>query len=77
MFARTWRGRAAAETADHYHRHFMTDVVANLRSIPGHKGAFLLRRPVGGEVEYLAVTLWDSVDTIRSFTGDNIDVAHI
>lgn len=77
MIARTWRGRATAEKADDYYRHFTTEVVENLKSIPGNKGAYLLRRTIDDEVEFLAVTLWDSIDTIKKFSGDDSEVAHI
>lgn len=77
MIARTWRGRATTEKADHYQRHFATEVVENLKGIPGSKGAYLLRRTVDGEVEFLAVTLWDSIDAIKRFSGDDPDAAHV
>jgi hypothetical protein len=69
MIARTWRGRTSAAKANDYHRHFMSAVVPNLKRIAGHKGAYLLRREVDGDVEFLAVTLWDSLETIKAFTG--------
>lgn len=77
MIARTWRGRATAAKADDYHRHFTTEVVPNLKNIAGHKGAYLLRREVDGEIEFLAVTLWDSLATIKKFSGPDPEVAHI
>jgi heme-degrading monooxygenase HmoA len=77
MIARTWRGRATAAKAKGYHRHFETDVVPNLKGIPGHKGAYLLRRQVEGGVEFVAVTLWDSLETIKAFSGPDPEVAHV
>jgi heme-degrading monooxygenase HmoA len=77
MIARTWRGRATAARADDYHRHFTQEVVPNLKGITGHKGAYLLRREVDGEVEFVAVTLWDSLETIKTFSGPDPEVAHI
>ncbi|WP_119272724.1 antibiotic biosynthesis monooxygenase [Taklimakanibacter deserti] len=77
MIARTWRGRATAAKANDYHRHFTTEVVPNLKSIAGHRGAYLLRREVEGGVEFLAVTLWDSLATIKAFSGPDPEVAHI
>jgi heme-degrading monooxygenase HmoA len=38
-----------------------------LANIPGHRGAYLLRRPTDGHVEFLALTLWDSIDAIKRF----------
>jgi heme-degrading monooxygenase HmoA len=77
MIARTWRGRASARKADDYQRHFMSEVVRHLKNTPGNKGAYLLRRIVNGEVEFLAVTLWDSIATIKGFSGDDPGVAHV
>jgi heme-degrading monooxygenase HmoA len=77
MIARIWRGRATDAKADDYHRHFTSDVVPNLERIAGHKGAYLLRREVEGGVEFLAVTLWDSLATIKAFSGPDPERAHI
>jgi heme-degrading monooxygenase HmoA len=77
MIARTWRGRSTTEKADDYLHHFKTDVVRNLKGTPGNRGAHLLRRTVDGEVEFLALTFWDSIDAIKKFSGDNPEVAHI
>ena len=75
MIARLWRGVAVARNADAYQRHATTTVFPALREIAGHRGAFLLRRSVGGRTEFLAVTLWDSLDSIRSFAGDDPETA--
>ena len=69
MIARIWRGTASHAKASAYHRHFVEKVVLHLETIAGYEGASLLRREVDGGVEFLAVTLWKSVDTIRAFTG--------
>ena len=75
MIARIWSGRATPANAGHYQRHFTDDVAPQLQSIPGHQGAYLLRRETGGEVEFVAVTLWDSLETVRQFTGSDPSVA--
>jgi heme-degrading monooxygenase HmoA len=77
MIARTWRGKAMAAKADAYPRHFMAKVVPNLGSIAGHRGAYLLRREADGLVEFLVVTLWDSIETVKGFAGPNPDVSHV
>ena len=75
MIARIWRGTAAIATADAYHDHFTTSVTPHLRNIAGHQGAWLLRREADGQVEFLALTLWDSLETIKNFAGPNPEVA--
>lgn len=77
MIARTWRGRATTAKADDYQRHFTEAVVPALKALAGHHGAYLLRRDVDGEVEFVAVTLWESIEHIKAFSGDDPEAAHI
>lgn len=75
MIARLWRGVAVAGNADAYQRHATQTVFPSLRAISGHRGVFLLKRTVGGRTEFLALTLWDSLDAIRAFAGDDPETA--
>ncbi len=75
MIARIWSGRATPANAGHYQRHFTDDVAPQLKQIPGNLGAYLLRREADGQVEFVAVTLWDSLDTVKQFTGADPTVA--
>jgi heme-degrading monooxygenase HmoA len=77
MIARTWRGRATAEQAKAYVRHFTESVMPQLSGLVGHRGAWLLQRPIDGGAEFLAVTLWDSANSIRAFAGPDISKAHV
>ncbi len=71
MIARIWRGVAVGSNADAYQRHVTTTVFPSLGDIPGHRGAYLLKRVTGGRTEFQAVTLWDSLDAIRAFAGSD------
>ena len=77
MIVRMWRGQAKAANADAYERFVTTKVFAELPAIPGHRGAYLLKRALdgSGEVEFIAVTLWESLESIRGFAGEVIDRA--
>ena len=75
MIARLWRGTATTAKADAYQCHFTTAVAPHLKEIAGHRGAYLMRRETDGEVEFLAVTLWDSIETIKQFAGPDPEVA--
>ena len=77
MIARTWHGTAALVKADAYRHHFTTKVAPQLKEIAGHKGAYLLQRQVDGKMEFLAVTFWDSLETIKKFAGPNPDLATV
>ncbi len=41
----------------------------------GNRGAWLLRRDEGDRTEFITYSLWDSVDSIRAFAGDDIERA--
>ena len=75
MIVRIWRGNALLQNAAAYDRHVTGRVFPALKDIPGHRGAYLLRRETEGWVEFLAVTVWDSMDSVRRFAGANPDVA--
>jgi heme-degrading monooxygenase HmoA len=75
MIARLWRGEAEASNGDAYARHFTTSVAPRLEQIPGHKGAYLLRREAKGQVEFLAFTLWESIEAIKGFAGQDPEAA--
>jgi heme-degrading monooxygenase HmoA len=78
MIARLWRGVAnTSVNADAYQRHVTMRVFPSLAAIQGHRGARVLRREHDGRVEFLVMTLWDSMDAVRRFAGDNPEAAVI
>jgi hypothetical protein len=46
------------------------EILPAIHRISGYKGAHLLRRDCGDEVEFITITTWDSWDAIREFAGD-------
>ena len=72
---RLWRGTTAAADADLYFRHVTTKVLPTLRRLTGHLGSMVLRRDAGGQVEFLVITRWRSLDSIRAFAGSDPKVA--
>jgi heme-degrading monooxygenase HmoA len=75
MIAREWRAWAVPPNDAEYERHFHEAVLPHLREIPGCVGAHLLRREVGGEIELIAVTYYESSAAIRAFAGDDLERA--
>jgi heme-degrading monooxygenase HmoA len=75
MIARIWRGQATASNAPRYQEHATQHVFPSLAALPGHRGACLLTRETKGDVEFLAVTLWESIDSVKAFAGDDPEVA--
>jgi len=77
MIARLWRGQATLENAAAYQHHFTHHVRPALDGLNGHRGAWLLRHDIDGHAEFLAVTLWDSIEAIRAFAGDDVETANV
>ncbi|WP_146827472.1 hypothetical protein [Aeromicrobium flavum] len=67
---RRWRGAVRAEHAERYLAHQSETGVREYRATPGNRGAVVLRRPVGDLVEVVTLSLWDSMDDVRRFAGD-------
>ena len=77
MIVRAWTAEASAENVEAYIRHFHAAVLPELADIPGHAGAYLLRRNAGTQVELVVLTLWESMDAIERFAGTSSDKAVI
>ena len=75
MIVRIWRGQSTIEHADAYFRHVTEKVFPSLAGIPGHRGAYLLRRETAGQIEFLALTLWESMQAIQEFAGEDVETA--
>jgi heme-degrading monooxygenase HmoA len=75
MIARIWRGVVATDDADVYGRYIDDTGFSAYQETPGNQGAWLLRRDEDGRTEFLAFTLWESVDAIKAFAGEDIEAA--
>jgi heme-degrading monooxygenase HmoA len=71
MIARIWHATATQDGADAYRRHFTGAVLPELRRTDGHRGAYVLQRVTDDHVELQVITLWDSLDSIRGFAGED------
>jgi antibiotic biosynthesis monooxygenase (ABM) superfamily enzyme len=75
MIARVWRGSTLAEHADEYVAYVEETGLKSARALPGNRGTLVLRRVHGDHAEFETILLFDALDDIRAFAGDDIDVA--
>ncbi|MDX6511001.1 MAG: hypothetical protein QOE36_505 [Gaiellaceae bacterium] len=75
MIARVWRGATMREDADVYAAYIDSTGLSTARDLPGNQGAWLLRHDKGDRTEFMTVILWDSLDAIRAFAGDEVEAA--
>jgi heme-degrading monooxygenase HmoA len=75
MITRFWRGWTSQENASAYETLLRTTVLPGIHRIAGYRGAWLLRRDVPEGVEFVTLTLWETLDAVRSFAGDDPELA--
>jgi heme-degrading monooxygenase HmoA len=74
MITRMWRGWTTEANADAYERFLRTDLFPQVAKLPGFLGARILRRPVeSDEEEFVTVTMFESLDAVRTFAGDDYE----
>jgi heme-degrading monooxygenase HmoA len=75
MIARIWRGWTSREDAEAYARYMEEVAAPDSLETPGNRGFSVLHRPDGEREEFLTISLWESLDVIRAFAGDDIERA--
>ncbi|MCD4524726.1 hypothetical protein [Nocardioides sp. cx-173] len=75
MILRRWRGAVRPEDAEAYLAHQSSTGVRDYRATPGNRGVVVLRRAVGDLVEVVTLSLWESMDDVRRFAGEEPEVA--
>ena len=79
MICRLWRGWAAPENANEYERIVRSQVIPGIeaRKIPGFRHIDLMRRDLGGEIEFQTLMWFDSLESIIAFLGEDYAVSHV
>jgi len=75
VIARVWRGKTLAEDAEAYAAYLEETGMAEARKLPGSRGTLVLRRLRSGYAEFETILLFDSLDDIAAFAGDELEEA--
>ncbi len=77
MISRIWHGWTSPGNADTYEALLKEEIFVGIanRQIRGFEGIQLLRRDVAGEVEFITIMEFDSLDAVREFAGPDYEVA--
>ena len=71
MIGRLWHGWTTEANAEAYQRALAREVLPGIERIDGYRGAYLLRRAVPQGVEFVTLTLFQSMDAVRAFAGED------
>lgn len=75
MIARTWHGAVLTTKADAYWDYLNLTGLPDYRATAGNKGVTVLRRTEGDVTHFLLITLWESVEAIKAFAGEDYEKA--
>ena len=77
MIGRIRHGWTTPANADTYENLLKEEIFVGIlnRRIPGFKNIQLLRREVGDEVEFVTIMLFDSLEAVREFAGEEYEIA--
>ena len=71
MIARVWRGWTTLENGDAYERLLREHILPGIHRVEGYRGAYILRDDASGEAAFVVMTMFESLDAVRGFAGEN------
>ena len=79
MIVRIWHGWTTPQNADAYESLLKTEVFPGIaaKNVAGYRGIELLRRPLGGEVEFVTIMRFDSLAAVKAFAGEDHETAYV
>lgn len=77
MIARIWHGYTKPEHADTYEAMLKPELLPGIGKVPGYRGGYVFRRTVEGEIEFMTIMIWESLDALRAVAGPNYTVSII
>ena len=79
MISRLWHGWTKRDNADRYEDLLRSQILPGIHRVAGFKGALVLRRDGKDkdEVEFVTLTMFDSMTAVKEFAGEDYAVAVI
>jgi heme-degrading monooxygenase HmoA len=75
MIERHWTGIARKDSANEYIAHLRNDTFIEIKKIKGFISASILKRDLSEGVEFLIITKWETLEVIKQFAGEDIEIA--
>ncbi|MCI0415826.1 antibiotic biosynthesis monooxygenase [bacterium] len=71
--ARMWHGQTPAAKADEYTAYLQEKGITKIQSIPGNLGVQMFRKINQDTADFLVISYWDSVESIKKFAGEDYE----
>ncbi|MCL5991643.1 MAG: antibiotic biosynthesis monooxygenase [Bacteroidetes bacterium] len=79
MVARLWHGWTSKANAPVYEELLRNEVFPSIekKNVKGYRKISLLKRVHKDEVEFITIMLFDSIEAIKEFTGDDYEKSYV
>jgi len=74
MIARLWHGRVRPGVLDEYEGYVRRTGLAAQQATPGHRGTAILTHEDGESGHIYVLSLWESMEAVHRFAGEDADV---
>lgn len=75
MIARLWKGAVRPDDGYAYAAYMERTGIPDYERTPGNLGVYMLRREAGDRCEFVMVTFWDRLESVKSFAGEDYETA--
>ncbi|MFX1358093.1 MAG: antibiotic biosynthesis monooxygenase [Promethearchaeota archaeon] len=79
MIARVWHGWSSFENANIYENLLINEIFPSIknRNIKGYKKISLLRRSLEKEIEFITIMIFDNLDAVKEFAGEEYEKSYV
>ena len=79
MIARIWHGWTTPEYAIAYENLLKTEVFPSIenKKVKGYKKISLLKRVMKDEVEFITIMLFESIQSVKEFAGEDYEHSYV
>ena len=76
---RVWHGWTTLENAEAYQSLLLSEIIPGIKAkqIPGYRGIEVLRQDHEMEVEFITIMMFDSLQNVIDFQGDDYRKAYV
>ena len=75
MIVRMWHGRVSSSKSDEYAEFMKQRAAPDYSSVQGLQKLYFLRKNDGDVAHFLLITVWDSIESVKRFAGENPEIA--
>jgi hypothetical protein len=79
MIARIWHGWTTLENASIYENLLKTEIFPSIenKKVKGYKKVNLLKRVMTDEVEFITIMLFDRIQSVKEFVGEDYEKSYV